>query len=88
MKRIILMLTVAAMMAAMLVGTALPAFAQASERASCVGQAFSEAATTAPPGAVGNLLSTVAQGAPPGTVGQEVSGGTQLPREACPSLGV
>jgi hypothetical protein len=82
------MLTVAAMMAAMLVATALPAFAQASENAGCVGQAFSEGATTAPPGAVGDTASFWARLLPPGEAGQGIAEVTQQPRDDCPPLNV
>jgi hypothetical protein len=86
MRRTISLVVVALVMAAMMLATALPAFAQASENAGCVGQSVSTAATTRPPGAVGSEVSTAATEEPPGAVGQAFSGQTQQPRDACPPL--
>ena len=52
MKRILMVLTVALVMAALMVASALPAFAVASDTASCRGQGISDLATSEP-GAVG-----------------------------------
>jgi hypothetical protein len=80
MKRILVLL----MMALMLVAGAPPVFAAASDDASCVGEAFSEAA----PGTKGEGVSTVASGTEghePGSWGEEVSRyGPQ--KENCPGL--
>ena len=86
MRRILTVLALAALMAAMVVATALPAFAQASGEAGCVGQALSTAATTTPPGTVGNTISTGAQAFAPGEVGKQFSEQAQQPRDACPPL--
>jgi hypothetical protein len=51
-KRILILLTVAALMAAMLVASAMPAFAVAGDTASCRGQGISDLATSET-GAVG-----------------------------------
>jgi hypothetical protein len=86
MRRLLLVLSVAALMAAMLVASALPAFAQAGEDASCVGQILSETATGStgfPPGTVGRTVSTAAQTLDPGLVGLVFSVTAQLPREEC-----
>ena len=60
MKRIIMILTVALVMAAMMVAMAMPAFAVANETASCRGQGISDTATSEP-GAVGEGTSSAAQ---------------------------
>jgi hypothetical protein len=86
MRRILLVLSVAALMAAMLVASALPAFAQAGENAGCAGQEFSAAATGLPPGTLGNAISTNAQEQPPGAVGKSISFLAKEPRNACPPL--
>jgi hypothetical protein len=86
MRRIISLVVVALVMAAMMLATALPAFAQASENAGCVGQAFSTGATTRPPGDVGSTVSDFATEQPPGAVGQDVTMTTQEPRDDCPPL--
>jgi hypothetical protein len=82
MRRLLLVMSVAALMAAMLVASALPAFAQASEDASCAGQEFSDLGTSSP-GFLGNAFSTGAQTAPPGDLGLAVSLTAQAPRNAC-----
>ena len=69
MRRIILLVVVALVMAAMLIASALPVFAAASDNASCVGEAFSEA----PPGTKGEVASTAATGNEPGYVADRVS---------------
>ncbi len=46
MKRILLVATMALVMAAMMVAMAMPAFAVASSKANCLGQGESEAATS------------------------------------------
>jgi hypothetical protein len=84
-RRIMLVVTVALVMAAMMVAMAMPAFAQASDNANCVGQALSTRATTQPPGSVGSEVSGAAQQEPPG-VGQDFTEQTQQPRDACPPL--
>jgi hypothetical protein len=86
MRRIISLVVVALVMAVMMLASALPVFAQASEKAGCVGQALSTAATTAPPGTVGFTISSGATTSPPGYVGQQFSDQTQAPREECPPL--
>ena len=74
MKRIIVVLSVMAIMAAMAVAMAMPAFAAASEKASCVGEAFSEA----PAGLKGPAVSAFAK---QGGIGGPISGIAQLPHE-------
>jgi len=69
MKRIIMVLTVATLMAVMLVAGALPVYAAASDTSSCVGEAFSEA----PAGSQGEVVSTVATGTEPGFLGARIS---------------
>ncbi len=81
-RRLLLVLSVAALMAAMLVASALPAFAQASEKASCAGQQFSDLGTSSP-GTAGTAFSFGAQTAPPGDLGFAVSLTAQAPRNAC-----
>ena len=56
MRRILLVLTVALVMAAMVVALAVPAFAQADPHASCQGAAHSN---QEPPGTAGHLHSTL-----------------------------
>ena len=80
-RRILVLLTVAAMMAAMMVAGALPVFAAASDDASCIGEAFSEA----PAGAQGELVSRAATGNEPGSLGEEVSRFSPQ-KENCPGL--
>ncbi len=86
MRRILLVLTVALVMAAMMVATALPAFAQASEDTGCAGQALSTAATETPPGTVGNTIRTFNEQAFPGAIGRSFKQQAQQPRDACPDL--
>jgi hypothetical protein len=84
MRRILVLLLVAAMMALMLVAGALPVFAAASDDASCLGEAFSEA----PPGTKGEGVSTIAsgtQGHEPGFWGEEASRYAPQ-KEDCPGL--
>ena len=69
MKRIIMVLTVAALMAVMLVAGALPMYAAESDTSSCVAVAFSEAT----PGTQGVLVRTAATGNEPGFVGVRLS---------------
>jgi hypothetical protein len=87
MRRIISLVVVALVIAAMMLATALPAFAKASGKAGCVGQAVSTGATTAHPGTVGSTVSEGATTAPPGgAVGQSFREQTQEPRDHCPEL--
>jgi hypothetical protein len=86
MRRIISVVAVVTIMAALVAATALPVFAQASENAGCVGQALSTAGTTLPPGSVGNTIGSFAVSHPAGVVGEEFTGQTQEPREDCPEL--
>jgi hypothetical protein len=72
MRRIIALLSVMAVMGAMMVAMAMPSFAQAGEKAGCVGQALSMAATTTPPGTVGSKVSEATATFTPGSVGQAV----------------
>jgi hypothetical protein len=69
MRRILVVLTVAALMAGMLVAGALPVYAVANDNTSCVGEAFSEA----PAGSQGVLVSTTATGTEPGVLGAGLS---------------
>jgi len=61
-------------MAAMVVASAMPAFAAASENASCVGESFSNA----PPESKGQFVSELAE---QGGIGPAVSGSAHNPRE-------
>ena len=88
MRRLLLVFTVALVMAAMLMATTLPAFAQASENAGCVGQAVSTAATNAPPGSVGNTLKTANKMRPPGSNGDAFRKQAHQPRDDCPGFTV
>ncbi len=84
-RRILTTLTAALMVAMVVAATALPAFAQASENAGCVGQAVSTAATTTPPGTVGNTLRFFAG---MGVVGEDTRVQTKEDRADCPPLNV
>ena len=74
MRRIFSLSVMALVMAAMIVAMAIPAFAAASPRASCVGEAFSNAE----PGTKGQVVSQAAIG---GGIGEEISTGAKVPRE-------
>ena len=81
MRRIISVLAVAALMAGMLLASALPVFAAASDNTSCIGEAFSEA----PPGSQGEVVRTAATGNEPGFVGERVSS-VAPEKEVCPTI--
>jgi hypothetical protein len=76
-KRILLVLAVALMMAVMLVAMAVPAFAAANPQASCSGEAQSSAVN----GDVGRAHRDQATQAPAGSVG-EIHSGTNA-KEGC-----
>ena len=80
MRRIILLVVVALVMAAMLIASALPVFAAASDNISCVGEAFSGAL----PGTQGEVVRTAATEGGPGFVGERVSGAAPE-KEPCPT---
>ena len=76
MRRILMVLTVTALMAAMMMATAMPAFALSSPKANCLG----ELASHLEPGTKGQFVSheaTTTKG-----VGEEAKYATKLPREA------
>jgi hypothetical protein len=73
MRRILLVLSLMALMAAMLVATAMPAFAVADPQASCSGEAQSSAET----GDVGQSSRYAATQLPAGTLGDIHSGSNQ-----------
>ena len=75
MRRTFSVLAVTALMVAMLMASAIPAFAAASENAGCIGQRLSGA----PPGDVGPVLSEIAGP----SLGPAVSSTAQIPPEQC-----
>ena len=77
MRRILSVLSVAALMAAMLVAMAMPAFGAASPEANCIG----EAASHQEPGTKGQVVSHEATRPGDEGVGEEVSSATKAPRE-------
>ncbi len=77
MKRIFSVLAVMAIMAAMLMASAIPAFA-ASDNANCIGQRISVAPTTPPRG------EAISAGAQQGLVGLGLSTEAHQERDACP----
>ena len=76
MRRTVSVLAVTALMVAMLMASAIPAFAAAGENAGCIGQRLS----VAPPGDVGPVLSEAAQ---QDFLGPLVSSTAQIPPELC-----
>ena len=80
MRRILMLLTVALVMAAMMVAMAMPAFAEASDNASCVGQGLSEDTRPGSGQLKGEQISGGAQ-SEPGLIGEIFS--TLAPMNGC-----
>jgi hypothetical protein len=74
-RRILLLVTVALVMAAMMLGMAMPAFGAASPNANCIG----EAASHQDPGTKGQVVSQEATRPGDEGVGEEVSSATKVP---------
>lgn len=85
MRRILLVLSVTALMVAIMVAMAAPAFA-ANKRSSCVGTAVSTSAKTEKPGFVGKVQSSEAQRGGR-DFGQGTAGAAQFKTEEVEELG-
>ncbi len=85
MRRILMVVSVTTVMAAMMAITAFPAFA-ANERSSCVGTAVSTSAKTEDPGFVGKVQSSEAQRGGR-DFGQGTAGAAQFKTEEVEELG-